>query len=661
MTVSLLFIIYSALFGFTLLRQCAGKLHLAQQFIWSTIGVLLQTFIIFLFALALPSQDAAIVLGVFATGIYTAYYWSLDAHRLSFAKDWQCAKKQITKQAVWPVAAVAIPWLTYALCTIPLLLTYKNGDLYAGWINVWGDWAVHLRSSTFFAQHRDLSLENPLYAGERFHYPYLSSYLASLLQRMNTDSSTSLVWPTFYFFTFLPLQLYAFALRLTKNRMAGVFFVYIVLLAGGGGVIHLINDLMSGSYATTIDPIRPLLYTDWGRIDGQSSNRGIWFMNFIMSEFIPQRAFLAGIAPALFIFQAIFTISWKLDNQTTKQLILAGILYGLLPLIHTHSFLAISLAWPIYLLVRAMTVKDWRGKYKTYLINLAYLLIPAIILGSILLFGFVFDGHESFIKPLAWWLPQTDKPSNPLLFWLWNAGPLILLIPIAYSQLPKFRPLILTAAALWLFGNFIRWQPWQYDNLKILTYWYILTAIPIALWLAQLSKAYKIIQIILLILLVGAGLNDALAVTKSAQAGGIRMATKNDLTFARLVNAAVKDAKGGARGGAVKGGRRGDEALILTSTSHDNPLSLASGRNLYMGYEGWLWTYGIDYGQRLEEITTMYKGTDESFVLIKARHINYIAIGPQERDRFKANEKALRERFPLTVNFGAYILLKVTP
>jgi uncharacterized membrane protein len=144
--------------------------------------------------------------------------------------------------------------------------------------------------------------------------------------------------------------------------------------------------------------------------------------------------------------------------------------------------------------------------------------------------------------------------------------------------------------------------------------------------------------------LTGAGLADALSVSVSANSGGLELSNADDLAFAQQVRlATAKDPNG----------------LIIAATNHDNPLSIASGRNLYMGYEGWLWTYGINWSPRLNQIQKMYQANDEGLALLKEKNIHYIALGPQERDRFKPDEAKLEELFPTVVDFGDYKLLKV--
>jgi hypothetical protein len=654
MIASLLYLFLGAIFGFTVLRSSRAPLSLGGQLFWGIpIGIMLLACWTFLWAVTITMQDWALIGSCASAAAYIFYYFNLDKHRSSVAHDWHQLITHTDKKDIIAWAIVLIPWLLYSLATIPNLLFFREGDLVAGWINIWGDWAVHLRNSTFLAANDKLRLEHPLFSGTDFHYPYLSSYLSAILQRLGLPVDRSLTWPTMALFAMLPGLLYILGQKLTKNRVAGVLFTYIVLLAGGMGIAYLLQDLLAGKYFWEASSYSPTLYTDY-RLNGSYTNSGIWFMNFIMSEFLPQRAFLAGLPIALYVLYSTWCNLFIEKHPDTKQLIVTGLLFGILPLLHTHSFIAMGIIVPALFLARFVqaiqtsytttqiksSLKEWGG-------HAFALLAPATLLGFGLLFAFVFDPQAtgSFIHRITWWMPNQELPlDNPIRYWLRNAGPIIILGIISYFWKGKpFRSLLLAGTILWVACNFLSFQPWHYDNLKIMTYWYILWAIPVATLLASIPRRLAIVTIGAFILLTGAGLADALSVTSSTQQG-IGLADKNAVTFATAVQTATYNQP---------------DALFISATNHDNPLSLLSGRRLYVGYEGWLWTYGIIANDRIEEVREMYKATDKGIALIKEKGIDYIALGPQERAVYKPNEITLRAMYPAVVQKNGYLLLRV--
>jgi len=50
------------------------------------------------------------------------------------------------------------------------------------------------------------------------------------------------------------------------------------------------------------------------------------------------------------------------------------------------------------------------------------------------------------------------------------------------------------------------------------------------------------------------------------------------------------------------------DAVILTTGHHTDPLLTLAGRRTVMGYDGWLWSYGIDYRRRQADVAAMYQG-----------------------------------------------------
>lgn len=633
--------------GFGILRLPKG-LTLLEQIVWSApVGLAVLTLAIFSVALVAPTQNIAIGLTCILMSLTLAYVGSLNRHLANLKTDWQSWRKTSQLNDWLALGAVGLPFLFYAMMTIPFLLIYKEGNLIAGWVNIWGDWAVHLRTSTFLATGDRLSLESPLYAGEIFRYPYLASYLSAILQRLGLDSVSSLIWPTMILFCLLPVQLYLFGRRLTESRLAGVLMSYIFLLAGGGGLYYLIRDLAAGRYFWQASPHSPLVYTDWGRVGGLSTNDGIWFMNFIMSELLPQRAFLAGLGIALLVLMITVT-ELKAPKPNRPALLLAGCLFGILPLIHSHSFIALGLIVPtlIFIEFSSRLRASNRDIIIKYLFDWLALLGPATVVGFGLFFAFLYDPDSTgqFIKIINGWRPEPDKPFNWLKYWLINAGPLIV-IGLTAWRWPNFRPSLFAGGLVWLVGNFISFQPWTYDNLKILTYWYLLWSGPVAVVLVKLGQRSKLgagLSIIFFIMLTGAGTADTLTVTASTHNGGLPMANKEGLEFARQVKEQTST-----------------DDLILAATNHNHPLSLASGRRLYMGYEGWLWTYGLTYAERLAEMEKMYLGEPEGLALIKAANISHLVIGEDERRKFKVNEEALTTKFETVISEGAYRLLKV--
>ncbi len=650
MIASLLFLLLGSLVGLVILRQTKTRMYIEEQLLWSiSLGIILLTTWTFLLAVVIKQQDIALIVACITAGILVLDYFNRYANRVSIATIILQRKRSMTRRETIAWLAVLLPWLIYSIFTIPRLLWYENGDLLAGWTNVWADWAVHLRNSTFFANRDVLSLDNPLFAGTAWHYPYLSSYLSATLQRLNLDLASSLTWPTFALFATLPGLLFSLGKRVTQNSTAGVIFTYVVLLSGGMGVYYLLKDILAGHYFWEASQYSPLLYTDM-RQAGVSTNSGIWFMNIMISELFPQRAFLAGLPLALFVLLTTWE-SVSTEKVGRAQLILAGVLFGILPLIHTHSFIALGIITPTFFSIHLLIAWHKSGRKLSPLVKKLFatgfaLLYPATLIGFTLLFVFVFDAStsNSFIHPIHWWVPQQELPVNPVLWWGRNAGPLIILALLGFIRDRRYLSLGIAGLVIFLIANFLSFQPWHYDNLKLLTYWYILWSLPVTALIVKLPRKVILVSIVAVGLMTGAGAADTLSIATSSRSDGLILASKDELQFAEMVRRELLTRP---------------NALVVAATDHNHPVALASGSRLYLGFEGWIWSYGIDYSNRLNEIGVMYRFTDEGQQLLKDRGIDYMVLSPREEKKFQAATIELTSYFPAVVDFGGYKLLEI--
>jgi uncharacterized membrane protein len=78
-----------------------------------------------------------------------------------------------------------------------------------------------------------------------------------------------------------------------------------------------------------------------------------------------------------------------------------------------------------------------------------------------------------------------------------------------------------------------------------------------------------------------------------------------------------------------------------------------------MGFTGWLFAHGIDYRERENAVVAIYRGNEESAVLLQKYDIAYVLIGPQERQEFAPNIAFFEERFEEIYNQSGYNVFSV--
>jgi uncharacterized membrane protein len=80
-----------------------------------------------------------------------------------------------------------------------------------------------------------------------------------------------------------------------------------------------------------------------------------------------------------------------------------------------------------------------------------------------------------------------------------------------------------------------------------------------------------------------------------------------------------------------------------------------------LGYPGWIWTYGIsDWIGREADVQAMLQGKPEAADLVRRYHVEYVVIGPQEREApFSAKEGYWQANAALVYSNAEYHVYKV--
>ena len=133
---------------------------------------------------------------------------------------------------------------------------------------------------------------------------------------------------------------------------------------------------------------------------------------------------------------------------------------------------------------------------------------------------------------------------------------------------------------------------WAYDNTKLFSLWYILSAPLVASFLVKFVLRVKVIGVILIILIIFSGVLDMwrLSVGMALNRNDIRYMSqsKEAIALAEFLKTSTNPA-----------------LTVVSIDKFDNPAMVLAGRPVILGFRGWLWTYGIDYSKRLEDLRLM--------------------------------------------------------
>jgi len=140
-------------------------------------------------------------------------------------------------------------------------------------------------------------------------------------------------------------------------------------------------------------------------------------------------------------------------------------------------------------------------------------------------------------------------------------------------------------------------------------------------------------------------------------AGGLDAARNTDFTVSsiRFTDNAGLDVAAWSRN------HTAPHAVFLAAYNHDSPISTLGARRVVLGYPGWIWTYGIsDWIGKEQDVQAMLQGRPEAAALVRRYRVEYVVIGPQEREApFSANDAYWQSHADLVYANAEYHVYKV--
>jgi len=100
-------------------------------------------------------------------------------------------------------------------------------------------------------------------------------------------------------------------------------------------------------------------------------------------------------------------------------------------------------------------------------------------------------------------------------------------------------------------------------------------------------------------------------------------------------------------------------STVIHAPVHNTPVFL-TGRRSLMGYPGHIWTHGLDFGPRQDEIKRIYSGASDASALLAKYDVDYAVVGPLEKSVMPVNEQFF-SRYQKVGQAGEYRLYKIKP
>jgi hypothetical protein len=216
-----------------------------------------------------------------------------------------------------------------------------------------------------------------------------------------------------------------------------------------------------------------------------------------------------------------------------------------------------------------------------------------------------------------------------IVFWVINLGLFLPLILLSLTKKDDWNGrwlLGIPAVGLFVIGNLIQFQPYRWDNHKVFLF-ALLLALPLVIeelmhWIYghthdhRWSVPVRWGSVILVLL--------SLTLTTFSE-----VATY--LQFRASFPAYTSEAR--AAGNALDAALPRNAIIIgVMDTVHNHPATL-TGRTLFMGYAGWIWTRGLAYTDRTSKISSLGKAKSISEVCVIAAQTGatHLVLGPEER------------------------------
>lgn len=630
-TISLALVLDLIIFGFLLTYFLKIKLFFEERIAWG--GVLGFVFLGIIMLLSGYFFNLGVLsLGIFLIAVNLISVFFLNQQNTRFIIEDFLDFKSRCKQYVWQIFfLVNLGFILVFGYLESQLLIFKNGSFFVQPVHSYGDISQHLGIISSFAYGNNFPLQSSILSGTKISYPFLMDFITAIFVNpvsLRFDQAVSLTGVMMMGFSVIILSF--FVLKITRSKLSAILVLFLFFFSGGLGFVYFFTDFQN-SGVNFLD-----FFTHLSRDYTALKDLNYFWINVVLMMFLPQRSFLLGLPLALIIISIFWDLSVHFD---IKKFVFAVILTGLLPLIHAHSLIAIS---PFLIWLTLITLK--RNPYKSRLI----LLIGFFGFLIMLFLSNTYLGQTVSIKNFftiqVGWMAHEE---SILEFYFKNFGPILILIPVSlyigWKHNIKLSFLVLIAQIWFILPSIFLFQPWEFDNTKLFIYWYLFSIILVAYIFRESlysNKTYLIVStIILLFLMTFSGFLD---MSRLIFSSGTRYEVYSPQAI-RVAQFTIKNTH--------------KNAVFLSVDKFDNPVVALAGRKTVVGYHGWLWTYGLDYSKRDEDIRLMLAG-EGSPDLFRKYNITDVILFSDQTD-YKINVDYFSKNFKLIYDKEEYKIYQI--
>ena len=300
--------------------------------------------------------------------------------------------------------------------------------------------------------------------------------------------------------------------------------------------------------------------------------------NVFLTMMVPQRGLLYALPCGLLLLRC-----WRDDffhGGSGVPRAIQFFLYATMPFFSVHAFLFLSLALASIFLFQPTS--------RRALILFVLLAVPPATAAVWLV-----TGGFSAASGLRW-LPGWMQGEDGFLFWILNFGAMVVLLPLLVWKSivrgdAESRAFGFLSIGTFLLCAFVAFAPWEWDNTKLLL-WAWLGAAP-WLWSQVIAPMKAPLRTAVCVLLFFSGAVSLV--------GGLDRRHGYDLVSRSALAQATKE---------LKSVPPLDRLAIDTRYNHP---AILLGRPVVCGYEGHLWSHGLDYKETLAKLRNVMNSGPE--------------------------------------------------
>lgn len=597
-----------------------------------------------------------------------------------------------SKQLAWRVSFennelnikyLLIPYLVF--CVFEYLVfsgfEIRDGAVYSSQAT-YGDMSMHLGFITSIAEQQTFPPQYSILPGTKLSYPFLSDSISSSLYLWGCDIRLAYMLPMLFAGAQVMCGVWLLFDAWLKDKGKTLLAWVLFFLNGGFGFVYFLNG------EETLQESFTRLFTGFYQTPTNLVDENIRWVNMIVDMLLPQRATLFGYAVLFFALYLLFRAVWQGEPRLFP---IVGLLGGALPMIHTHSFLALVLVsggWLLMALARDCELQQIHGFTRQLFVALIVLmqLIQIVIaitgrretdalLFVLLIFALMYVGALVWLvnryrvrftwKPLlgSWGLylliaavlalPQlfvwtfgqatgeqflrgyfnwANIDDNYLWFYVKNLGVALLMFVPGYLLAGKKNTAIaFPVIIIWLIAELAVFQPNVYDNNKLLYVAYLLMCGVAADFMVN---AYRSIEFMAVRKCI-AGVALFLCTISAVLTIGRECVAEYQLmepTQVQLAEYVMEHTE--------------PEDKILTNTRHNNIISALTGRNIQCGSGSYLYYHGLDYRGAEDAARGMYEEPALYPDIFEQFDIDYILISGYERHSYAVDEETISKMYP---------------